>query len=127
MTFTRAILACSLFLSAISALPADDKVSVGLDAGDPRLTRENADRIEQALRAATECDFKDKPLDEALDHFENRHKIEIWLDKSALSDEGINSDTHITLKMSGVSLEAALRLTLEPLGLTYVIEDGVMK
>lgn len=128
MTITRITLACSLFLTLVTPqVRADDKVSVGLDAGDPLVTRESANRIEQALRTATECNFKETPLDQALEHFEHRHKIEIWLDKSSLQDEGISTDTHITLTKSGISLEAALRLTLDPLGLTHVTEDGVMK
>ena len=55
------------------------------------------------------------------------HKIGIWIDKQALQDEGINADTQVSLTISGISLRSALRLLLEPLALTYIIEDEVMK
>ena len=94
---------------------------------DLKKTSPNERRIQKALLETTEVSFTDNPLEEALNYLEDLHHIEIWLDKAALSDEGINSDQQITLVMSGISLRSALRLMLEPLGLTYLIEDEVMK
>lgn len=123
----RTILSC-YFLCAASfgQVVGDDRISVGFDEGDPKVTRENAGRIEQALKSSTDCAFKDKPLNDAMRSFGERHQFTVWLDKQALSDEGINSDQPVTLVASGISLEAALRLTLEPLGLAYCIRDGIL-
>src|SRR5262249_42000105 len=87
----------------------------------------NEKRIQKALSDTTQVSFTDNPLEEALSYLEDLHKIEIWLDKAALSEEGINTDTQITLVLTGSSLRSALRLMPEPLGLTYIIEDEVMK
>lgn len=94
---------------------------------DLKRSTPNEKRIQKALTETTEVSFTDNPLEEALNYLEDLHHIEIWLDKAALSDEGVNSDQQINLVMSGISLRSALRLMLEPLGLTYLIEDEVMK
>jgi len=94
---------------------------------DLKRSTPNEKRIQKALTETTEVAFTDNPLEEALNYLEDLHHIEIWLDKAALSDEGVNSDQQINLVMSGISLRSALRLMLEPLGLTYIIEDEVMK
>jgi hypothetical protein len=94
---------------------------------DLKKSSPNEKRIQKALSETTEVSFTDNPLEEALNYLEDLHKIEIWLDKAALSDEGINTDQQISLIMTGISLRSVLRLMLEPLGLTYIIEDEVMK
>jgi tetratricopeptide (TPR) repeat protein len=87
----------------------------------------NEKKIQQALTQSTEVAFTDTPLEEALDYLEDLHHIEIWVDKTALSDDGVNTDQPVTLVMKGITLRSALRLLLQPLGLTYIIEDEVMK
>ena len=87
----------------------------------------NEQRIQRALSEQTEVAFNDNPLEEALNYLKDLHGIEILLDKVALSADGIATDTQVNLNLSGVSLRSALRLLLEPLLLTYVIEDEVMK
>ena len=94
---------------------------------DLKKSTTNEKRIQKALSESTEVTFADNPLEEALNYLEDLHHIEIWLDKAALQDEGVTSDTQITLSMSGISLRSVLRLMLEPHGLTYLIEDEVMK
>ena len=87
----------------------------------------NEQRIQRALLEPTEVAFNDNPLEEALNYLKDLHGIEIWIDKEALSADGIATDTQVNLNLSGISLRSALRLLLEPLLLTYVIEDEVMK
>ena len=94
---------------------------------DLKRTTPNERRIHRALSETTEVSFTDNPLEEALNYLEDLHHIEIWMDKQALQDEGVNSDQQVNLVLSGISLRSALRLMLEPLGLTYLIEDEVMK
>jgi hypothetical protein len=66
-------------------------------------------------------------LEDALNDLEKRLDLEIWIDKQAMVDEGLNTDEEVSLKVDGVSLRTCLRLILEPLGLVYVVEDDVMK
>lgn len=94
---------------------------------DLKKSTPNERRIRKALAETTEVSFADNPLEEALNYLEDLHHIAIWLDKQALQGEGVSSDQQISLVMTGISLRSALRLILEPIGLTYVIEDEVMK
>ncbi len=87
----------------------------------------NEQRILDALDKPTEVAFVDIPLTDALAYLKEVHSIEIWLDKEALSVEGIATDQLVSLSLSGISLRSTLRLLLEPLQLTYVSEDEVMK
>jgi hypothetical protein len=84
-------------------------------------------RILQRLSEPVSTDWTDKKLEEALSDLEDRLSIEIWLDKQALQDDGLDTDQKITLEIGGVSLRTCLRLILEPVGLVYVVEDEVMK
>ncbi len=83
-------------------------------------------RIEQSLLQDTEVAFTDTPLEEAIKLLEDLHSIRIWLDKETLTADGINTDSPINLQMSGISLNSALNLMLEPLQLDYVIKNEVM-
>lgn len=54
-------------------------------------------------------------------------EIPILIDEPALMDEGISNDSPVNLSLAGISLKSALRLMLEPLQLTAVIDEQVLK
>jgi len=83
-------------------------------------------RIVKELQAPTEVDFDDIPLKDALSYIISVHHIQVLDDFKQLSDEGISTDTSVTLHLSGVSLKSALRLLLEPLQLDYIIQNDVL-
>ena len=83
-------------------------------------------RIEQSLLQDTEVNFVGSPLETVFNYLEDLHSIEIWVDKESLTADGINTDVPITFGMSGISLDSALNLMLEPLQLDYVIKNEVM-
>jgi len=85
------------------------------------------DRILAALNETTELEFVDNPLVDALSFIGDLHNITILPKEAALAEDGIALDEPINLVLSGISLRSALRIMLQPLGLTYVIEDEVMK
>lgn len=85
------------------------------------------ERIYESLNDQTEIDFIDQPLSEVILYLKDIHSIQIVIDQAALADEGISSDTPVTQTLAGISLRSALKLILEPLQLTYVIDDEVMK
>ena len=85
------------------------------------------DLIEQTLGVRGKWDYTDKPLDELMRDVGRRFAINIWIDKEGLSSDGIATDQPVTLVLPDVSLATALNLILDPLMLTYVIEDEVLK
>jgi hypothetical protein len=92
----------------------------------PRPTRDE-EKIIKALHAPTSLEWADFPFEKCIEFLQQQHKINIWLDKQTLRDEGVALDQPVTLKLAGVSLRSILKLLLEPLQLTYVVEDDVLK
>src|SRR5262245_1093899 len=85
------------------------------------------EKIRRTLSKPTTVEFLDLPLEDCITFLKEYHNINIWLDKATLTDEGVALDQPITLKLAGVTLRSVLKLLLEPVQLTYVIEDEVMK
>jgi hypothetical protein len=92
----------------------------------PRLSP-NEQKILSALNEPTEVAFNDNPLEEALNYLKELHNIEIWIDKAALQADGVATDQQVSLNFTVISLRSVLRLVLEPLALTFVIEADVLK
>lgn len=83
--------------------------------------------IRRSLDAPTDVEFVDTPLSDAILYLKDLHGINIILDTQALQDDGVLTDTPINLQLAGVSFRSVLKLMLENLQLTYIIDDEVMK
>ncbi len=83
-------------------------------------------RIEAVLGESTSLQFLDQPLGDVVAFLEDRHKIEIQLDRAALDTAGVNTDTPVTIDVEGISLRSALNLMLKSIDLTYCVRDGVL-
>ncbi|MCA9269024.1 MAG: hypothetical protein KDA41_11165, partial [Planctomycetales bacterium] len=84
------------------------------------------EKIFEALDQPTTLEFIEAPLSDVIDYTKDLHGIEIQIDKRALEDVGIGTDTPITRNLKGITLRSALRLLLKDLDLTYVIRDEVL-
>ena len=85
------------------------------------------ERITAALNDQTTINFADTPLIDAVEYVSRQHEIPIILDVISLEESGILTDEPINLILSGITLRSALKIMLEDLDLTYLIEDEVMK
>ncbi len=84
--------------------------------------------IERRLQTPVLLKYQETPLTEVMTGLSELTGVNIHLDPRGLSQEGINTDTPITINLSKeISLKSALNLVLEPLHLTYVINDEVLK
>jgi hypothetical protein len=92
----------------------------------PRPTKIEA-KIIAALDAPISVEFTDIPLEDCFVPLRKFHNINIWLDRAAIADRGVALDQPVTLKLAGVRLRSVLKLLLEPMQLTWVIEDDVLK
>jgi len=81
-------------------------------------------RLAKALAARHPVELKDAPLENAADYFGELLGTRVRLDKTALDDEGISTDTPVTLPRAEVPVASALSLTLEQLGLAWAREKG---
>lgn len=91
--------------------------------GEPNRSEQ---KIYHALFMPTDVDFVETPLKDALDFLRDQHNINILLDDQRLQEEGIATDTAITLRISGVRLRSVLQLMFEPLQLEWLIKDEVL-
>lgn len=84
-------------------------------------------QIQDALNADTECDFADSRLADVMDFFAERHGLTILIFSNDLGEEGLTVDEPVNLSLKGIALKHVLGLILEPLGLTYVVDRGLVK
>jgi hypothetical protein len=109
---------CISFVAAVSA--AEQEISPW-----PRPSAGQA-RILAALDQTTEFDFRERLLSDVINDFKEKHKIEIDLDRKALNEAGVGTDTPMTETLKNITLRSALRLLLMRLDLTYVVGDGYL-
>jgi len=106
--------------------PVPDKASPDpVDEYFPRPTAAER-KLLDALEKTVDIDF-DFPLGYCIDALESLAKVDFWIDKAKLQDEGVALDAQVMLKLKGRRLESVLNLVLRPFQLDYVIEDDVLK
>ena len=85
--------------------------------------------IEHALAMplkALGLEFQSAPLSEVVDFLRDEYDIEIQIDTKGLNNEGVSPDEPITTNLRNISLQSALNLMLEPLYLTYIVDNEVL-
>jgi hypothetical protein len=83
-------------------------------------------KIREALDDPTELQFPNTPLRTALEFLGDVHDINIIIDETGLTDEGISIDDTVDITLKDVSLKSGLNVLLKPAGLTYVVRNEVM-
>jgi general secretion pathway protein D len=84
--------------------------------------------IEQRLKTQVSLRFREAPLSAVMDNLAKLAQVNLHLDPRGLAEEGVATDTPVTIDLSQeISLKSALVLILEPLHLSYVIKDEVLK
>jgi len=86
-------------------------------------------KIQAALEQPANINFvEDYPLQDAIDNLAQQYEIPIILDPLMLLDGIVTPDQPINVPpLSNIKLRSALKIMLEELDLTYIIEDEVMK
>lgn len=79
--------------------------------------------LEQVLYDPVTLNFCKVPLQKAIKEIANVMEIRLVVDEGALSEEGVNLDHPLTLKLEGISLKSTLKLLLEQARLAYVIKE----
>jgi hypothetical protein len=98
--------------------------------------RSNSDRMESAKESlirrelaerVVSIDASETQLSDIID--ELREQVDNWsfvLDKPAMAQDGIDSDTAVTLRAGRAKLATALEQLLQPLNLTTVVQNDVL-
>ena len=105
---------------------SDSRSRLARDSRSRRSEREL--EIERRLKTPVSLRFQERPLAEVMDHLARLAGVNIHLDPRGLGEEGVTSSTPVTIVLDNdISLKSALNLILEPLHLSYVITDEVLK
>ena len=84
--------------------------------------------IEQKLKTPVRLQFQDAPLSTVMDYLAKLADVNLHLDPQGLEEEAVSTDRPVTINLSqDISLKSALNLILQPLHLSYVIKDEVLK
>ncbi|MDZ4684507.1 MAG: hypothetical protein SH850_05410 [Planctomycetaceae bacterium] len=93
----------------------------------PAVQAKAVDHLTKALAKRTELAFADTPLVDALQFLAKSQGLKVVLDDLALKTAGINRQAPVSVEVSGVTLQSALKVMLEPLGLVAVRQDDILK
>lgn len=80
----------------------------------------------QVLAQKAELDVKEKPLCDTLLSLGEQQHTALCLDRRALADVGVATDTPVTFTAKGISLDALLTQMLNPLSLTWALRNEVI-
>ncbi len=84
--------------------------------------------IQRALKKPVQVEFTDQPLSEVLSQLGSLAGISIYLDPQGLAAEGATSNMPVTIRLNQeLQLKSALNIILQQFGLTYLIQDEVLK
>ncbi len=83
--------------------------------------------IEESLSNPISLHFSERPLTEVIQHISMTAGVNIVVDGRALEEEDVPTDEPVSIDVDGIKLQSALNLLLEPYGLTYGIENEVLK
>jgi general secretion pathway protein D len=84
--------------------------------------------IQQKLQTPVSLQFQNAPLSAVLDYLSKVAAVNLHIDPRGLTEEGVTTDTPVNIELrQEIKLASALHLILEPLHLTYVIKDDVLK
>jgi general secretion pathway protein D len=97
-------------------------------ADNKRQRSEREVEIEKKLRTPVSLQFTNAPLTKVLENLAKLAEVNLHLDPQGLVEEGVTTDTPVTIELRNeIMLKSALNLILEPLHLSYVIKDEVLK
>lgn len=84
--------------------------------------------IQQKLKTPVSVQFENTPLAKVIDHLGKLAGVNFYMDPQGMAEQGVSTDSPVTIDLRNeIKLESALNLILNPLHLSYVIKDEVLK
>jgi RNA polymerase sigma factor (sigma-70 family) len=85
-----------------------------------------SDRMEAKLKSPVTVNFKNHPLERAIQDLSSYTGVNIILDPVKITEAEVRPDTPVTLTAKEITLRAALKSMLRPLQLNYQVVDDVV-
>lgn len=113
-------------LTAVEEFVVRESKSKSVLIARPGYPHEEDAAIFKCLAERKDLDVREMPIEVVFTELARDCRYRLWIDKPALSADGIASDTPVTLRLSGTSLDTVLHKLVEPLALQFVIEEGTL-
>ena len=94
---------------------------------DMRSRTDEEKQIEESLSNKISLHFENTPLIEVIRYIRTATGTNVAIDLPAIEDEGVTTNTQVTIDVDNIMVQSALNLMLEPLNLGYSIENEVLK
>jgi hypothetical protein len=117
-----AIFALAVGASVLSTAASAIEPWPSTGANDSEATK----AIGQAMAKPIRLEFIETPLEDVVAFLADQSRIPIQIDRRSLDAVGVGTDTPITKNLKEVSVRSALRLILDDLGLTFIIDHEVL-
>lgn len=92
-----------------------------------RVAREAESRLLAGLHKQVKAEWSNVPLEEVLVSLAKTAGVNLWIDREALSADGIALDSEVDLHLGEVTVWQALHFLLKPLSLAWVAPDGILE
>ena len=90
------------------------------------MDREAVKKISAKLKDPVTLEFVETPLSDVVDFLKDLTGVNIVLERPALEEEGISSDTPATIHVQAISLASAVRILLAQYNLSYMIDNDCL-
>lgn len=99
----------------------------GAAAGDTEAdeVRRNAETLRK-LAKRIEAEYPDTPLQDVLHHLAATVGVQFYVDRRALEESGVDTDTPVTLQLKDVPADMVLELVLEEQDLAFYLRQGIV-
>ncbi len=94
---------------------------------DQRRKTEGEQKIEKSLDKPVSLHFQSEPFADVVKTLTSLSSVNLHLDIEGMQEEGINTDTLVTIHVDDIKLKSALHLILEPLHMGYTVQNEVLK
>ena len=87
---------------------------------------EEDDAIFAVLAEPKNLENNEEELSVVLQRIAKEAGFRLWIDKASLADAGISTDQNLTMEARNLPLGIGLKKILDPIQLSYVVEEGVV-
>jgi hypothetical protein len=105
---------------------AEEKGEARLAAVACEADAEDNAKVQAKLRRTVSIDWSETALKDCASALARDYEVPIQISQKKLEEANVSLDTPITLKLSGLSLHAVLDHATRPLGLSWIVRDGVL-
>jgi type II secretory pathway component GspD/PulD (secretin) len=104
----------------------ENRARAGYGRPDNRVPTPEEMKIQRSLSREVSLHFENAPLGEVIKRLVVLSEINIVLDPSGLEQEGVSSNTNVSIDVNSIKLKSVLNLMLEPLNLGYTLKNDVL-